>query len=38
MMDKTNDPTAYISNSDAIIRMEDSCNKIATLYLCEDEG
>ena len=30
---KNNDPTAYNSNSDAIIDLEDVYNKIATLYL-----
>ena len=32
-IDKNNDPTAYISNSDAIIDLEDAYKKFATLYL-----
>lgn len=38
MMDKSNYFTAYISDSDAIIGIEDAYNKIVSLYLGEDEG
>ena len=37
MIDSEN-PTKYISDSDAIMDVEDAYNKIASLYLGEDES
>ena len=38
MMDKSEHPTTYISDSDAIMDMEDAYNKSTPLYLEENEG
>ena len=38
MIDKSENPTSYISDSDAIMDIEDAYNKIASLYLGEDES
>ena len=38
MIDKSENPTTYISDSDAIMDIEDAYNKIASLYLGEDES
>ena len=38
MNDINNNPTAYISDSDAFIDLEDAYNRITSLYLGEDEG
>ena len=38
MIDKSENLTTYISDSDAIMDIEDAYNKIATLYLGEDES
>ena len=37
-MDKSENPTTYISDSDAIMDIEDAYNKIRSLYLGEDES
>ena len=38
MMDKSENPTKYLSDSDAIMDIEDAYNKIASLYLGADES
>ena len=38
MIEKANDPTACISNSDAIIDLKDAYNKISTLHLGDREN
>ena len=38
MVDKSENPTTYISDSDAIMDIEDAYNKIASLNLGEDES
>ena len=38
MVDKSENPTAYISDSDAIMDIEDAYNKITSLYLGEEES
>ena len=37
-MDKSENPTTYIPDSDAIMDMEDAYNKITSLYLGEEES
>ena len=38
IVDKSENPTTYISDSDAIMDIEDAYNKITSLYLGEDES
>ena len=38
MMNKSNNPTTNISDSDTIVDMADAYHKITTFYLEEDEG
>lgn len=38
MVNKSENPTTYIADSDAIMDIEDAYNKITSLYLGEDES